>query len=54
MFLIEDKDWREICYILNYSERQLRDKKNQAIKSIAVAIWGYKVLNEDENLLDMV
>lgn len=52
---IEGLQWLEIVEIMNYEERQLRNKKNEAIKSIARKLFGVKVFKEEEpTLFDMI
>ena len=40
---IERLQWVEIVDKMNYEERQLRNKKNQAVRSIATKLFGVKV-----------
>lgn len=48
-------EWIEIVEEMNYSKRQLINKKKEAIKSIAVELYGVKVFKEEEpTLFDMV
>lgn len=54
LFVIEGNDWRYVCDKLNYGERQLREKKNQAVKSIACTLFGGKVFDKEENLLNIL
>jgi DNA-directed RNA polymerase specialized sigma24 family protein len=52
---LESLEWIEIADIMNYSKRQLINKKNEAIRSIAVELYGIKVFKEEEpTLFDMV
>ncbi len=52
---LESLEWIEIADIMNYSKRQLINKKNEAIRSIAVELYGVKVFKEEEpTLFDMV
>ena len=52
---IECFDWMQIVERMNYEERQLRNKKNEAVKSIARKLFGVKVLREEEpTLFDML
>ena len=52
---IESLSWDEIIEKTNYSERSLRDKKNEAVKSIAIALFGLKVFRDTEkNLFDLI
>lgn len=51
----EGLEWKYICDKVCYEERQLRTKKNEAVKSIAVALFGSKVFKEEEpTLFDMI
>ena len=40
---IKRLSWLEISEKMNYEERQLRNKKNEAIKTIAIELFGAKV-----------
>lgn len=52
---IEDLQWLEIVELMNYEERQLRNKKNEAVKSISRKLFGVKVFAEEEpTLFDMI
>lgn len=52
---IEGLQWTEIVDKMNYEERQLRNKKNEAVKSIAIKLFGVKVFVEEEpTLFDMI
>nr|WP_312216821.1 hypothetical protein [Clostridioides sp.] len=47
--------WDEIIDKTSYSERQLRNKKNEAVKSIAIALFGIKVFVEGNlSLFDFI
>jgi DNA-directed RNA polymerase specialized sigma24 family protein len=48
MKYIEGLDWQKIIDMTNYSERQLRNKKNHAVRSIAIALFGSKVFREEK------
>lgn len=49
--MIDKQNWVYICDKLKYSEKQLREKRNEAIKSIAYTLFGYGISdNEDKNL----
>lgn len=51
----EGLEWSEIVEKMHYEERQLRNKKNEAIKSIARKLFGIKVFREEEpTLFDML
>ena len=51
----EGLEWSEIVEKMNYEERQLRYKKNEAIKSIARKLFGVKAFREEEpTLFDML
>jgi len=53
--LIKGLDWQDIVDKTNYSERSLIYKKNEAVRSIAVALFGTNVFNqEDPTLFDMI
>ena len=54
LFVIDENDWRYVCDKLNYGERQLREKKNQAVRSVACTLFGGKVFDEERNLLNMI
>ncbi|MBN8046924.1 hypothetical protein J0A94_03720 [Paraclostridium bifermentans] len=47
----EELQWLEITEKMNYEERQLRNKKNEAIKSIARKLFGVKAFKEEEPTL---
>ena len=52
---IERLQWVEIVDKMNYEERQLRNKKNQAVRSIATKLFGVKVFKyEEPTLFDML
>ena len=47
--------WTEMAQELYHDEKTLRKYKNQAVKSIAVELFGSKVFKEEEpNLFDML
>lgn len=51
----EGLEWKYICDKVCYEERQLRTKKNEAVKSIAIALFGSRVYREEEpTLFDMI
>jgi RNA polymerase sigma factor (sigma-70 family) len=51
----EGMGWTEMAQELYHDEKTLRKYKNQAIKSIAVELFGSKVFKEEEpNLFDML
>lgn len=51
----EGLEWTQIVDKMHYEERQLRNKKNEAIKSIARKLFGVKVFREEEpTLFDML
>ncbi|MDM8129229.1 hypothetical protein QUV80_12170 [Paraclostridium benzoelyticum] len=54
---VECLQWLEIVDKIAYDEKTLRTKKNQAIRSISIALFGSKVFKEEDenlfNLLDM-
>lgn len=51
----EGLQWLEIVEIMNYEERQLRNKKNEAVKSLARKLFGVKVFKEEEpTLFDII
>lgn len=56
MYVIEGMDWINISDILKYSDRQLRKKKDEAIKSIALSLFGMTILADEKNktLFDML
>jgi DNA-directed RNA polymerase specialized sigma24 family protein len=45
---IEDLSWDEIIDKTCYSERSLKYKRSEAVKSIAITLFGRKVFKEDE------
>ena len=52
---IQCLDWMQIVDKMHYEERQLRNKKNEAVKSIARKLFGIKVFKEEEpTLFDML
>ena len=52
---MEGLQWLDIASKMNYEERQLRTKKNEAVKSIARKLFGIKVFEEEEpTLFDMI
>lgn len=51
----EEMGWTEMALELYHDEKTLRKYKNQAVKSIAVELFGSKVFKEEEpNLFDML
>ena len=48
---IDSLEWLEIVEKMNYSERQLIYKKNEAVRSIAIELYGVKVFEEEEPTL---
>ncbi len=48
MYVVEGMDWISIEDKLPYSERQLRKKKDEAVKSVAIALFGATVLKEKD------
>ncbi|MPM88060.1 hypothetical protein SDC9_135161 [bioreactor metagenome] len=45
----------EVVDKMNYSERQLMYKKNEAVRSIAIELYGVKVFEEENpTLFDMI
>lgn len=51
----EGMGWTEMAQELYHDEKTLRKYKNQAVKSIAVELFGSKVFKEEEpNLFDMI
>lgn len=56
MYVVEGMDWINISDILKYSDRQLRKKKDEAIKSIALSLFGMIILADEKNktLFDML
>lgn len=56
MYIIDGKDWLSIEDELKYSERQLRKKKDEAVKSVAVALFGATTLkeNDEDTLFDLL
>ena len=52
---IKRLSWLEISEKMNYEERQLRNKKNEAIKTIAIELFGAKVFKGvNSTLFDML
>ena len=52
---IEDLSWDEIIDKTCYSERSLKYKRSEAVKSIAITLFGRKVFKEDEpSLFDLM
>lgn len=52
---IDEMGWTEMAQELYHDEKTLRKYKNQAVKSIAVELFGSKVFKEEEpNLFDMM
>lgn len=52
---IEGLQWLEITERMNYEDRHLRNKKNEAVKSIARKLFGVKVFRDEEpTLFDML
>ncbi len=52
---IEGMGWTEMAQKLYHDEKTLRKYKNQAVKSIAVELFGSKVFKEEEpTLFDML
>ena len=49
MYVVEGMDWISIEDKLPYSERQLRKKKDEAVKSVAIALFGATVLKEKDS-----
>ena len=56
MYVMDGKDWLSIEDELKYSERQLRKKKDEAVKSVAVALFGATTLKEkdEDTLFDLL
>lgn len=56
MYVVEGMDWISIEDKLSYSERQLRKKKDEAVKSVAIALFGATVLKEkdEDTLFDLL
>lgn len=53
MRYINGYSWRYLVDKLNYSERRLRDKDSEAIKAVAIGIYGYRACDED-NLISLL
>lgn len=52
---LEGLEWLDIVEKMNYEERQLRNKKNESVKSIARNLFGIKVFQEeDPTLFDLI
>ncbi|MDM8127019.1 sigma factor-like helix-turn-helix DNA-binding protein [Paraclostridium benzoelyticum] len=52
---LEGMDWTTMSQELHYDEKTLRKYKNEAVKSIAVELFGSKVFKEEEpTLFDML
>ena len=52
---IDCLSWDEIIDKTSYSERSLKYKRSEAVKSIAITLFGSKVFKEDEsNLFDLI
>lgn len=52
---IDCLSWDEIIDKTSYSERALKYKRSEAVKSIAITLFGSKVFKEDEsNLFDLI
>ncbi|MCU9808351.1 hypothetical protein LEQ06_09345 [Paraclostridium sp. AKS46] len=55
MRYLEGMDWTTMSQELHYDEKTLRKYKNEAVKSIAVELFGSKVFKEEEpTLFDML
>lgn len=54
MYVVEGMDWISIEDKLPYSERQLRKKKDEAVKSVAIALFGATVLKDEDTLFDLL
>lgn len=51
----EGREWMEVVDKMSYSERQLMYKKNEAVRSIAIELYGVKVFEEENpTLFDMI
>ncbi|MGL5712278.1 MAG: hypothetical protein ACRCX2_04610, partial [Paraclostridium sp.] len=48
---LEKLEWIDICEIMNYERTQLHVKKKEAIKSIAIELFGIKVFEEENYTL---
>lgn len=53
MRYINGYSWQYLVDKLNYSERRLRDKNEEAIKAVAIGIYGYRACDED-NLISLL
>ena len=52
---IDCLSWDQIIDKTRYSERSLKYKRSEAVKSIAIALYGRKVFKEDEpSLFDLI
>lgn len=52
---VKNMNWTEMALELFYDEKTLRKYKNQAVKSIAVEIFGSRVFREEEpTLFEMI
>lgn len=52
---IDGLSWDEIIDKTSYSERALKYKRSEAVKSIAITLFGSKVFKEDEpSLFDLI
>jgi DNA-directed RNA polymerase specialized sigma24 family protein len=52
---IEGLSWNQITDKINYSERSLRHKRSEAVKSIAITLFVRKVFSEEEpSLFDLM
>ncbi len=52
---IEDLSWDEIIKKTCYSEKSLKYKRSEAIRSIAITLFGSKVFSDDEpSLFDLM
>lgn len=52
---IDGLSWDEIIDKTSYSERSLKYKRSEAVKSIAITLFGREVFKEGEpNLFDMI
>ena len=52
---IEDLNWDQIIDKTSYSERSLKFKRSEAVKSIAITLFGRKVFKDEEpNLFNLI
>jgi len=52
---IDGLSWDELIDKTSYSERSLKYKRSEAVKSIAITLFGRKVFKEDEpSLFDLM